>query len=164
MAQKVNRSDAGANEAFIKELQGDGYEIIGRHHPVDITAAKDGETFYFEIKKTSKPNRMFGAATFTEWEQALKHPNHFWFVLAKEINENEFEFIKVTPEIFMKYSTIPPIKVYFNIHIDEIFGEVKAKTRNNRSAIEMSEEKFKVLSNAYEKCKQLQELERIKSK
>lgn len=155
MTQKINRNDAKANEAFINELQSEGYEIIDRHHPVDITAKKDGKTYYFEIKKTSKSNRMFGAATFTEWEQALKHPDHFWFVIAKELNENEYEFIRVSPATFMEYSTIPPIKVYFNININELVGEADKKPQRHRSAIKMSQEKFEILSDAYEKCKGL---------
>ncbi|MCF7790531.1 MAG: DUF3883 domain-containing protein [Victivallales bacterium] len=88
--------------------------------PADITAEKDDKKYYFEIKMTKQANSYFGAATMTEWKEAIRNPDTFKFVIAKtDENEENFEFIEFTPDEFLKYSTIPPFKVYFNIDLND---------------------------------------------
>ena len=71
-----------------------------------------------KIKKTTKADNYFGAATLTEWAQAIKTPDHYRFVIAKtDASEEEFSFVELTPAEMMEYSTIPPFKVYFNIAV-----------------------------------------------
>jgi hypothetical protein len=55
----------------------------------------------------------------TEWKEAIRNPDTFKFVIAKtDDKENDFEFKEFTPDEFIKYSTIPPFKVYFNIDLN----------------------------------------------
>lgn len=114
-----DRSDIKAKEAYVNYLTEHGYvDVQIVHSPVDIIAYKNGVKYFFEIKATKSKNTYFGAATFTEWECALKNKEFFKFVVVKEMDE-EYEFYEFTPEEFMEYSTIPPIKVYFNIDLNQ---------------------------------------------
>ena len=68
------KSDVDAKEAYSEYLKSQGYKDIKIiSSPSDISATKDGEIFYFEIKKTSRDDVYFGAATLTEWVAALKN-------------------------------------------------------------------------------------------
>ena len=110
------KSDVKAKAEYVEYLKANGYcnpKVIAS--PADITAEKNGDTWYFEIKKTSQENKYFGAATLTEWIQTLKDPDHFRFVIARESNEEKFDFFEYTPSEFMEISSIPPFKVFFNV-------------------------------------------------
>lgn len=68
------RSDVDAKQAFVEELNARGFEARIVSTPADIRATKGGETYHFEIKKTSRADSHFGAATLTEWEAAVANP------------------------------------------------------------------------------------------
>lgn len=141
------KSDVKAKAAFVKHLQDNGFEAAVVSKPADIVATKDGETWYFEIKMTKRTDVYFGAATLTEWKQAVTDPDHFRFVVAKtNEEESEFEFLEYTPEEFMKFSTIPPFKVYFNINFD---GTV----RKPKKATALTQENIAVMSECFDKIK-----------
>lgn len=152
-----SKSDVKAKAAFISELETRGFQnakVISS--PCDISAEKDGEQWYFEIKMTTHKDTYFGAATMTEWEQAFKTPEHFRFVIAivDEAETYGFKFVELTPEEMMQYSTIPPFKVYFNINLEQYYGkESKPKNpkKNNgkRKAIQLSEAIFNSISAAF---------------
>lgn len=120
----ATKSDVKAKKAFIAYLEKQGYtsaKIISQ--PADIVAWKDGEMYYFEIKMTRQKKTYFGAATLTEWAATLENPGHYFFVIAvTDENETNFRFIIMTPEEFMMYSTIPPIKIFFNFPLKNDFG------------------------------------------
>ena len=98
MTEKKNKkSDVLAKQAFIKELETRGFQARVTGAPADITATRDGETWYFEIKMTSRTDTYFGAATLTEWEQAFKTPDRYFFVVAIKKDDDTFEFKKYTP-------------------------------------------------------------------
>ena len=142
-----DKSDIKAKEAYVNYLTEHGYvDVQIVHSPVDSIAYKNGVKHFFEIKATRK-NSYFGAATFTEWECALKNKEFFKFVVVKEMDE-EYEFYEFTPEEFMEYSTIPPIKVYFNIDLNQ-----KSKVKRNGTALKMSKEAFFELNETYKKLK-----------
>lgn len=143
-----DKSDIKAKEAYVNYLIQQGYvDVQIVHSPVDIIAYKNGKKHFFEIKATKRKSTYFGAVTFTEWECALKNKEVFKFVVIKEIDE-EYEFYEFTPEEFMQYSTIPPIKVYFNIDLNQ----KKKKTRNT-TALRMNKEVFLELNETYKKLK-----------
>ena len=54
MYNKNNKSDITAKEAYVKELQKKGFSARITKAPADITAEKDGQPWFFEIKKTTK--------------------------------------------------------------------------------------------------------------
>jgi Holliday junction resolvase len=138
-----SKSDVSAKQAYIEYLLKKGYEkATVTASPADITAEKDGNTYYFEIKKTSQKEVYFGAATLTEWFEAVENETNYMFVIAKEIAENEFEFIEYTPEQFLQYSYIPPFKVYFNI---DFTNENKKKKRP------LTREQVKLMKEFYER-------------
>ena len=137
MANK--KSDVKAKKEFVKLLKNKGFEASVVSKPADIMATKDGQTWYFEIKMTKRADVYFGAATLTEWKQAIIDPNHFRFVVAKtNEEESEFEFLEYTPEEFMKFSTIPPFKVYFNINFD-------GSERKTRKAKKLTQENLELM-------------------
>lgn len=145
---KNKKSDANAKRAFCDELLARGYdsaEIVST--PADIKATKGDAVWYYEIKMTHRTDTYFGAATETEWTQALKDPKHYRFVIAQtDEEEKQFEFIEFTPEEFMKASTIPPFKVYFNIDL-----QTKQPTERNHKdgTLVLTEEVFNCIHNAY---------------
>ena len=114
------KSDVDAKEAYSEYLKSQGYKIIKIiASPADISATKDGEIFYFEIKKTSREDVYFGAATLTEWVAALRNKQKYLFVVAKSLENNQWEFTEYTPDEFIKYSTIPPFKIFFSVPLSE---------------------------------------------
>lgn len=127
----VVKSDCKAKKAYIEHLKKSGYSNCRvAQAPADIVAEKNGEVFYFEIKKTTK-DKYFGAATLTEWAQACATPNNYVFVVAKtDEKEQDFVFYEFTPEEFMGYSTLPPFKIYFNIDLN---NQQKRPSRRGRA-------------------------------
>jgi Holliday junction resolvase len=121
MKKTNKKSDVKAKSAYKKYLEDIGFcNVRITASPADITAEKDDKKYYFEIKMTKQANSYFGAATMTEWKEAIRNPDTFKFVIAKtDENEEDFEFIEFTPDEFLKYSTIPPFKVYFNIDLND---------------------------------------------
>jgi len=121
MKKTNKKSDVKAKLAYKKYLEDIGfYNVRITASPADITAEKDEKKYYFEIKMTKQSNSYFGAATMTEWKEAIRNPDTFRFVIAKtNEDEDNFEFIEFTPDEFLKYSTIPPFKVYFNIDLND---------------------------------------------
>lgn len=145
------KSDVKAKTEFVKLLQGRGFEAAVVSSPADIKATRAGETWYFEIKMTKRADVYFGAATLTEWRQALADPAHFRFVVAKtDEAESAFEFIEYTPAEFMGLSTIPPFKVYFNIDFEK-----RPKKRGNSNATKLTKENFEVMDRCFEEIKSI---------
>ncbi len=137
----ANKSDVDAKEAFKKELIKEGFDNpIVKAEPSDIVATKNGETWYFEIKMTSKTDKYFGAATLTEWEQAFKTPDRYLFVVAQKQTDGVYNFRKYTPLEFMQFSTIPPFKIFFNIDFDKL--EKGESTQKKRKALTLTKERF----------------------
>lgn len=157
---KNTKSDLKAKAAFVRHLEGNGFtNVMAVKAPSDIVAMKDGVKWYFEIKMTKKTDVYFGAATFTEWEQAFITPETYRFIIAIETSgeEDEFDFIELTPSQLMEYSTIPPCKVYFNINLQNIKNTDCKKGRNRKSkAIKLTEKSFRVIQDAFKSLRSLQ--------
>ena len=137
------KSDVIAKQKYVEELNKQGFSnarIIKA--PADICAEKDGNTFYFEIKMTRQANKYFGAATLTEWEQAIKDPSHFRFVVAIQSNDDTIlKFIEYTPEEFLRFSSIPPFKIFFNLDLNH--------TPTAKPSNKVTKEKIKRMINFY---------------
>lgn len=149
---KNNKSDVNAKLEYIKTLENKGYENVHvTASPADITAEKDGKTYYFEIKMTMQKEKYFGAATFTEWEEAFNNPENYTFVIAKtNESEDSFEFTELSPEEFMSYCTIPPMKVYFNYSLD---GKKSKKTSKKSKSVKLTKENFMMLNSVFKSLK-----------
>lgn len=154
------KSDKNAKEAFVKQLEKEGYSDVKIvQAPSDIIAMKEGVQWYFEIKMTTHKDKYFGAATFTEWEQAFKTPDTYRFVVAIKDDElpDGFEFIALTPEEMMQYSTIPPCKVYFNLDIAQLKGTAakrEKKSSRESKAIKLTREAFAIVSEAFKRLRE----------
>lgn len=147
MANK--KSDVAAKRAFCNELRlNRGYQQAEvTASPADITAVKDGVTWYYEIKMTKRKDTYFGAATSTEWEQAFRDPEHYRFVIAiTDDEEKEFRYLEFTPSEFMKACTIPPFKIYFNV---DLVSERPIVSKHRYETVVLTEENFQVLNSAY---------------
>lgn len=144
------KSDVEAKQRFCDKLLKEGFQsAVIKAQPADIIATKNGETWYYEVKLTDHTNKCFGAATLTEWEQAFKTPNRFRFVIAIRQNDN-YEFREYTPEEFMKFSSIPPFKVFFYIYLD---GRQRRKPNKKRPAIKLSKETFDAMNALFKKMR-----------
>jgi hypothetical protein len=131
----------------LKQLE--NTQVLIKGSPTDIVAVKGNIEYFFEIKMTKQTDSYFGAATLTEWITAFMFPNNFKFVIAKtDFNEEHFEFTEYSPEIFMKHSTIPPFKIYFNVNLQ---GETKIRKR--KSAIPLTNDSLHLLAELYKKIK-----------
>ena len=149
------KSDVDAKKAYSEYLISQGYKNIKIiSSPSDISAEKNGEVFYFEIKKTSNKEYYFGAATLTEWVGALENKSNYFFVVALSLGNQKWEFTEYTPEEFIKYSTIPPFKIFFRVPISE---KEKSKKRRNISAVTVSEDKINKLKKVYDELKRDQD-------
>lgn len=140
--------------ASMKHLEELGYTNIENiHHPSDLRATKNGDTFWFEVKYTESVKSSFGAATMTEWECALRNPEHFFFLIANkpdgEDSDSKWKFHFISPKEFMEYSTIPPFKVYFRYPLDN-----NPKPGKRISAIPASEKNLEKLLDILEDMRQ----------
>jgi len=109
------KSDVSAKAAYKQVLEARGFgDVRVIAAPADITGVLNGEDYFFELKVTAKSGMYFGAATITEWEAALRCPDRFRFVVARNLN-GEWIFREFTPYEFIQYSDIPPFKVYFRV-------------------------------------------------
>lgn len=82
----------------------------------DMVIEKDGIPWYFEIKCTSKDKDVFGAGTLTEWKCAAENLGHYFFVIVKMGKLRTLpKFYIYPPQEIIKYSTVPPFKIDFNI-------------------------------------------------
>ena len=149
MANK--KSDTKAKRAFVDELIGRGFRNARVcSTPADICAEKDGVIWYFEIKMTRRADDYFGAATLTEWRQAVKDPEHFRFVVAQTLDDEQtFTFSEFTPDEFMELSTVPPFKIFFNLNLDG----TKPAGRGKRKSIGLTREKIEMMVDLFEKMK-----------
>lgn len=150
------KSDVRAKKIFIEQLESRGFinaRIVAS--PADIVAEKDGKEWFFEIKMTktaAKNKAYFGAATITEWKQALTTPDRFFFVVAyTDDAEENFDFVEYSPAEFMGFSTIPPFKVFFNIPASN--KQNNSKPANRRTALPANEENLKLLNQIYDELK-----------
>lgn len=122
---------------FALLLRDNGYtEWDRKNHPkADIIVSnKDNEKekFYFEIKETSKNEKVFGAATLTEWDTAYENKGHYFFVIIKDGTEGNAlpQYVIYSPQEFITYSTVPPFK--FNFNIDKLNDKDSAKTNKEK--------------------------------
>lgn len=113
----------------------------------DLIGKRNGEKVYIEIKWTSKKD-CFGAATLTEWTPYLEGKNLDFVVVKGESNQDpkDWEYKVYSPKEFMKYSTIPPFKVNFNIDIDDEY-----KHTNHPKALDAKKEYLAKLYDIYQK-------------
>jgi hypothetical protein len=146
MYKEYNKSDITAKEAYVIELQKNGYKAQIVKAPADIKAEKDGQVWYYEVKMTTQSDKYFGGATMTEWKQALEDSDHYRFVIAIDLGDGTWDFREYTPSKLMEYSTIPPFKVYFNVSLTE---EKPKKRKSN--AVKMSQNNFSKLKEVYER-------------
>ena len=145
------KSDVDAKKAYSEYLESKDYKNIKIiSTPSDISAEKNGELFYFEIKKTSNKENYFGAATLTEWVGALENKSHYFFVVALSYGNQEWKFTEYTPDEFMKFSTIPPFKIFFTVPMS---NKEISKKRKNISAVKLTWHKIKKLKDVYDELK-----------
>ena len=154
------QSDVDAKNAYVKHLETKGYKSIKIiSAPADISAKKNGEVFYFEIKKTLKKDSYWGAASLTEWVAALENKSNYLFVIAKSLKNEEWKFTEYTPDEFLEFSIIPPFKFNFTVPLtEEEMQKFKNRDTNNKSrrALVATEENILELKNIYKELKQRQ--------
>lgn len=151
------KSDVRAKQAYVARLKEMGFENPAVcSTPADICSEKDGKKWYFEIKMTKRRDTYFGAATLTEWIQAVSDPEHFRFVIAQTTdNEETFSFTEYTPAEFMEFSSIPPFKIFFNINLEkqDSKGWNERKTKKKGKAIRLTSENIKLMSELFRTLK-----------
>ena len=154
MAENINKkSDVEAKEAFCDELIKKGYtspKITAK--PSDVVAYKNDKKYYFEIKFTNQNENYFGAATLTEWKAAIENPDSYTFIIAKKIDD-KWNFEYLSPKEFLKYSTIPPAKIYFNLPLN--IEKRKNLNVKRKTAIIASKERIEYLIRTFEKLKKI---------
>ncbi len=132
---KNSMTDKDAKLAFCQYLKDHGFTNIKIiNSPVDISAMRDNDTWFYEIKKTSEEAKYFGAATITELEPIVKNQNFRIVIAQAKDSKNEskkFTFYELTLKQFMRWGkpTIPPSKIYFNISFKNTpkdIGDIKS--------------------------------------
>ena len=143
------KSDVEAKKAFVKELEKNDFQDIKiTSTPTDVSASKDGNKYFFELKFTNQKDKYFGAATLTEWECAINNQDKFFFVIAR-LEENKWIFDRFSPKEFIQYSTIPPFKIFFNVDLKDF----DKKRPEETSAVNATFDNMKELVNFYKKLK-----------
>lgn len=115
MKKKLERI---VKEWYCEQLRNNGFESVEiKKTPADIKATKNGETWWFEIKYTTKKDKYYGGSTETEWEQAFADPDHFRFVVIKtdKAARNIKLFKEFEPKDFIRFCKVPPFLITFTI-------------------------------------------------
>ena len=87
----------------------------------------ESEWYYFELKSTDKSEpggrkdkeKYFGAASLSQLIEAEKHPNHYYFILASQDNDN-ITYGFATPDELLSYLTGYYMHADFNIPETEL--------------------------------------------
>ncbi len=111
-----------------------GYKDVVGSRTTDLivkVGEDQSEWYYFELKSTSKEkrkdkNNYFGAATLNQLIEAEKHPNHYYFILASQDNDN-ITYGFATPNELLSYLTGYYMHVDFNIPETEMQNTCKNK-------------------------------------
>ena len=136
-------TDKPGIDASMDWLRNQGFTSVKKiNHPVDLSVNRNGKRYWIEVKYTEQPESYFGAATITEWECALDNIDSFFFLIANKPNgvdsNSNWRFELIEPKEFMKYSTIVPFKINFNL---DLVGERKQPKR--RTAIQATEQNLR---------------------
>ena len=153
-----------ARDQFAEELRASGlYSYVSEksHSYADIVALTNGGTYkYFEIKASSiskkklmeniaKGKKFFDAATLTEWNMAAQHPSDYTFVMLYiEDNNGKYAIVdreEYSPEELLRFSTVPPFKVNFNIPYKKGDMSCCVKHRNGTISAYNEEDTFSVI-------------------
>lgn len=128
------------------------YNVQKINSPVDFKASRDGQEYFIELKFTSSKKTYFGAATLVEWECALENPENFYFLFAhKQISvtrDDIWDFELMLAEELMKYSTIPPFKIFFSIPLPL---KSSRSPPQRKSAKQATQENIRYLSDVFSK-------------
>jgi hypothetical protein len=148
------KSDVSAKAAFCQWLLDHGYtDARVAASPVDVVAHKNGQKWLFEVKFTKARHRYFGAATLTEWAAAAEQPEQFRFVVAYQ-RRGKWVFDQYTPDEFMAFSYVPPIKVYFNVSVD---GNPVGKRSETSKRVHLTKRRLRRLSEQFEELRKLED-------
>jgi hypothetical protein len=143
------KSDVEAKKAFAQELEKENFQDIKiTSTPTDISASKEGNKYFFELKFTNQKDKYFGAATLTEWKCAINNLDNFFFVICR-LQENKWIFNRFSPKEFIEYSTIPPFKVFFNVDLKDFDKKKSDETKALKATFSNLEE----LVNFYKELK-----------
>ena len=129
------RSDKPQKDAFaefLKRMQGvDPDSVKQNTEGVDVVAMIDNRMKYFELKTSGKKDEdlkndgYFGAASITEWECAIKHPDDFYFVYIIGQSQENYRYMMVKARNVFSYSTVPPFSIDINIKIRDYINKKK---------------------------------------
>ena len=134
---------ARARAAFIKKKQLSLKYSKSKRYADIVAINNDGEEVYYEIKATKmkrdcynsirQKDKYFGAATLTEFNLAIKHPDRYFFVLVimdEDSPEEMIDSVEYSVLELLSYSTIPPFKINFNIPYVKP-SRIPSQPRNN---------------------------------
>ena len=144
------RSDKPQKDAFakfLKRMQGiDPDSVQQNTEGVDVVAIIDNRMKYFELKTSRKTDGdlkeggYFGAASITEWECAIKHPDDFYFVYIIGQSQENYRYMIVRARNVFSYATVPPFSIDINInigdYIDQRSGFRKLETEGDEVVLE----------------------------
>lgn len=117
----MNINEELANILLSTRLFNESTLQTGKGEADVIIEDKKKHTWYFEIKQSNWPKgKFFDAATLTQWYTWYKNKNRYYFVFITGKYKKDRKFTFVNASELMKHSTIPPLKIYFNIYKDEI--------------------------------------------
>lgn len=102
--------------------------------------SSDRIKYYFEVKGTTKDSNYFGATTITECMAAIQNKGRYWFLIVNVTKEMEDAVLCMTLQDMLKYMTIPPFKINFNLSV-------------KKHKVNITEKKIEHLSSVYSKIK-----------
>lgn len=139
------KSDVPAKLAFVADLKSRGIDARVTGSPADVTAEIDGRVHYFEVKYTRAENTYFGAATLTEWQAALDHEERFRFVVAF-MRDGKWVFHEYTPRDFMRFSSIPPFKIFFRVGVE---GDPVVAVDTETRSVRLTHERIREMATLF---------------
>src|SRR3989344_9530111 len=107
---RVTISDSLAKQRCALYLRGLGYKNIARPkgQSCDLLAEKNGLTYMFEIKYSSKRSGFgfFGTVMFTELFQAVTNEDRYYFLVCRGGNSGKWLFKLFSLEDFLRFCTL----------------------------------------------------------
>ena len=160
MAKVKGNSDVNAKEACMKYLEKQGYsnlKVVSKN--CDIKGEKDGQTYSFEVKSSSRnKNDVFGGTVMlTELYEAIKNKDYYRFIVCRGKSEHgnwSFECFKV--DEFMQYCALTTPILRYAFHPNS-----KKQPKFREDTIKANDELIQDMWNDFKKWQGIVEEEKV---
>jgi len=157
---KKTITDKSAKRMCALYLETIGYENImlaGRDEGYDLSAIKNSEKFFFEVKYSSKKSgKFFGTVMLTELYQATLKEENYYFIICRgniaNTNIKDWFFKIFSFDEFVECCTLTTPIFHYHLYLDAL-GRNTRKIEFKEKTTKASRELIKIMWNDFSSWK-----------